>query len=166
MFDGQAGEVAAQSVITVFDALYFAPHDYAKQFADRAILRELDKVRLLLRCCCFTAALLLLLRCCCFAAHLRSIMRELDKAASAFAPFKSGGGGGAARGGRGGGGGGGVNYSDVQAEIATGNWGCGAFGGDVYLKFVIQLLAAARAGTYTGSLRPSCTSSLTPHTLH
>ena len=44
MFDGQAGEVAARSVITVFDALYFAPHDYAKQFADRAILRELDKV--------------------------------------------------------------------------------------------------------------------------
>ncbi len=63
-------------------------------------------------------------------------MRELDKAASAFAPFKSG----------------------MQEEIATGNWGCGAFGGDVYLKFVIQILAAARAGTYTGSLRPSCTS--------
>jgi hypothetical protein len=44
MNDVQAGEAAAQSVITVFDALYFAPHDYAKQFADRAILRELDKV--------------------------------------------------------------------------------------------------------------------------
>ena len=60
MSDGQAGETAAQSVITVFDALYFAPHDYAKQFADGAILRELNKVRY----CCFTAALLLLY--CCF----------------------------------------------------------------------------------------------------
>ena len=28
--------------------------------------------------------------------------------------------------------------------IATGNWGCGAFGGDVQLKFLIQLLAASQ----------------------
>ena len=27
-----------------------------------------------------------------------------------------------------------------QPQIATGNWGCGAFGGDVYLKFVIQVI--------------------------
>ena len=27
--------------------------------------------------------------------------------------------------------------------VATGNWGCGAFGGDVRLKFLIQLLAAS-----------------------
>eukprot|EP00095_Tigriopus_kingsejongensis_P006463 maker-scaffold128_size327099-snap-gene-1.11 protein:Tk06463 transcript:maker-scaffold128_size327099-snap-gene-1.11-mRNA-1 annotation:"poly(adp-ribose) glycohydrolase-like isoform x1" len=30
--------------------------------------------------------------------------------------------------------------------IATGNWGCGAFGGDPQLKSLIQLLAAAEAG--------------------
>ncbi|KAF4517951.1 hypothetical protein B566_EDAN005318 [Ephemera danica] len=30
--------------------------------------------------------------------------------------------------------------------IATGNWGCGAFGGDVILKAIIQMMAAAEAG--------------------
>lgn len=30
--------------------------------------------------------------------------------------------------------------------VATGNWGCGAFGGDKRIKFVIQLLAASVAG--------------------
>eukprot|EP01059_Diplonema_ambulator_P013756 TRINITY_DN2435_c0_g2_i1.p1 TRINITY_DN2435_c0_g2~~TRINITY_DN2435_c0_g2_i1.p1 ORF type:complete len:454 (+),score=96.26 TRINITY_DN2435_c0_g2_i1:39-1364(+) len=30
--------------------------------------------------------------------------------------------------------------------ISTGNWGCGAFGGDVILKFSQQLIAAAHAG--------------------
>jgi len=30
--------------------------------------------------------------------------------------------------------------------IATGNWGCGAFGGDVELKFIIQWLAASLNG--------------------
>ena len=30
--------------------------------------------------------------------------------------------------------------------VATGNWGCGAFGGDVKLKFIIQLLAASETG--------------------
>jgi hypothetical protein len=30
--------------------------------------------------------------------------------------------------------------------IATGNWGCGAFGGNPYLKSLIQLMAAAECG--------------------
>jgi hypothetical protein len=30
--------------------------------------------------------------------------------------------------------------------VCTGNWGCGAFGGDVQLKAVVQLLAASAAG--------------------
>ena len=30
--------------------------------------------------------------------------------------------------------------------VATGNWGCGAFGGDPQLKTLIQLMAAAEAG--------------------
>ena len=33
-----------------------------------------------------------------------------------------------------------------MAAVATGNWGCGAFGGDVRLKLVLQLLAASEAG--------------------
>ena len=33
----------------------------------------------------------------------------------------------------------------TRAKICTGNWGCGVFGGEVYLKFLIQLLAASRA---------------------
>ncbi len=32
------------------------------------------------------------------------------------------------------------------AAVATGNWGCGAFGGDPYLKCLIQLMAAAESG--------------------
>lgn len=32
------------------------------------------------------------------------------------------------------------------AAVATGNWGCGAFGGDTRLKALIQLMAAAEAG--------------------
>uniref|UniRef100_A0A7M4ETU8 Poly(ADP-ribose) glycohydrolase n=1 Tax=Crocodylus porosus TaxID=8502 RepID=A0A7M4ETU8_CROPO len=32
------------------------------------------------------------------------------------------------------------------SAIATGNWGCGAFGGDAKLKALIQILAAAEAG--------------------
>ena len=34
----------------------------------------------------------------------------------------------------------------VNRDIATGRWGCGAFGGDDRLKFVIQWLAASAAG--------------------
>jgi hypothetical protein len=30
--------------------------------------------------------------------------------------------------------------------VATGNWGCGAFGGDPHLKSLLQLMAAAEAG--------------------
>lgn len=32
------------------------------------------------------------------------------------------------------------------APVSTGNWGCGAFGGDKYLKCLIQWLAASQAG--------------------
>lgn len=35
---------------------------------------------------------------------------------------------------------------DVPATVATGNWGCGAFGGDHELKFVEQWIAASLAG--------------------
>ncbi|KAI0212168.1 Poly(ADP-ribose) glycohydrolase [Lamellibrachia satsuma] len=34
----------------------------------------------------------------------------------------------------------------TRTAVATGNWGCGAFGGDVRLKALIQLMAAAEAG--------------------
>ena len=30
--------------------------------------------------------------------------------------------------------------------VATGNWGCGVFGGELTLKAVIQIMAAAEAG--------------------
>jgi hypothetical protein len=33
--------------------------------------------------------------------------------------------------------------------IATGNWGCGAFGGHLQLKFLIQLLAASVCAAYS-----------------
>lgn len=35
---------------------------------------------------------------------------------------------------------------EVYPNIATGNWGCGAFGGDKNLKSVLQWLAASQAG--------------------
>jgi hypothetical protein len=31
-------------------------------------------------------------------------------------------------------------------KVATGNWGCGAFGGDPVIKFIIQVIAATLAG--------------------
>lgn len=38
-------------------------------------------------------------------------------------------------------------FSDENlSAVATGNWGCGAFGGDIELKSLIQLLAAAESG--------------------
>ncbi|KAM9804159.1 poly(ADP-ribose) glycohydrolase [Neosynchiropus ocellatus] len=44
----------------------------------------------------------------------------------------------------------GFSRSGIKSEhlsaIATGNWGCGAFGGDTRLKALIQLMAAAEAG--------------------
>ncbi|XP_054605219.2 poly(ADP-ribose) glycohydrolase isoform X3 [Nothobranchius furzeri] len=36
--------------------------------------------------------------------------------------------------------------SPTLAAVATGNWGCGVFGGDTRLKALIQMLAAAEAG--------------------
>ncbi|XP_022669884.1 poly(ADP-ribose) glycohydrolase-like isoform X8 [Varroa destructor] len=33
-----------------------------------------------------------------------------------------------------------------RSAVATGNWGCGAFGGDARLKFLVQWMAASRAG--------------------
>lgn len=33
--------------------------------------------------------------------------------------------------------------------IATGNWGCGAFGGHLQLKFLIQLMAASVCAAYS-----------------
>jgi poly(ADP-ribose) glycohydrolase len=39
----------------------------------------------------------------------------------------------------------GFDGPDSPAEVATGNWGCGAFGGDPELKSVLQWLAATRA---------------------
>uniref|UniRef100_A0A3Q2TU85 poly(ADP-ribose) glycohydrolase n=1 Tax=Fundulus heteroclitus TaxID=8078 RepID=A0A3Q2TU85_FUNHE len=38
-----------------------------------------------------------------------------------------------------------INVKHLPA-VATGNWGCGAFGGDTRLKALIQLMAAAQAG--------------------
>ncbi|KAM4600011.1 poly(ADP-ribose) glycohydrolase [Fundulus diaphanus] len=38
-----------------------------------------------------------------------------------------------------------INIKHLPA-VATGNWGCGAFGGDTRLKALIQLMAAAQAG--------------------
>ena len=35
---------------------------------------------------------------------------------------------------------------DVEATVATGNWGCGAFGGNHELKFMEQWIAASMAG--------------------
>lgn len=34
----------------------------------------------------------------------------------------------------------------MPREIATGNWGCGVFGGDPQLKALIQILACTQAG--------------------
>ncbi|KAJ8264358.1 hypothetical protein GJAV_G00148230 [Gymnothorax javanicus] len=39
----------------------------------------------------------------------------------------------------------GMRTQDLSA-VATGNWGCGAFGGDTKLKALLQMLAAAEAG--------------------
>ena len=54
------------------------------------------------------------------------VLRELNKAFVAF---------------------GGQNSREVRLPaVATGNWGCGAFGGDPRLKLLIQLMAASEAG--------------------
>lgn len=44
---------------------------------------------------------------------------------------------------------GGIQASDYAADegmrVCTGKWGCGAFGGDFYLKFIIQWIACSIA---------------------
>jgi len=37
----------------------------------------------------------------------------------------------------------------IPPPIATGNWGCGVFGGDKYLKSILQYMAASQAGRNT-----------------
>ncbi|CAF3456477.1 unnamed protein product [Rotaria socialis] len=57
---------------------------------------------------------------------MHCVDRELLKAYTSFIPSRYG--------------------SDYTSGIATGNWGCGAFNGDKYLKAIIQLMAASAAG--------------------
>eukprot|EP00118_Oscarella_pearsei_P008777 m.46863 g.46863 ORF g.46863 m.46863 type:complete len:618 (+) comp33742_c0_seq2:56-1909(+) len=38
-----------------------------------------------------------------------------------------------------------VENPSLSPAVATGNWGCGAFGGDLHLKALIQLMAATQA---------------------
>lgn len=40
----------------------------------------------------------------------------------------------------------GFNLYDNVKKISTGNWGCGAFGGDPQLKFIIQWISASIVG--------------------
>uniref|UniRef100_A0A1A7XBI0 poly(ADP-ribose) glycohydrolase n=2 Tax=Iconisemion striatum TaxID=60296 RepID=A0A1A7XBI0_9TELE len=58
--------------------------------------------------------------------HLSKINRELNKAFCGFSHPEE--------------------KSPNLAAVATGNWGCGVFGGDTRLKALIQMLAAAEAG--------------------
>ena len=67
----------------------------------------------------------------------QAIRRDLDKAFVSFQQRSSAGDGGD---------GSGVMGGATAPWIATGNWGCGAFGGDLVLKAVIQIVAAAEAG--------------------
>lgn len=42
-----------------------------------------------------------------------------------------------------------VGFSKSEPKdksIVSGNWGCGAFNGDLHLKFIIQWLACSMAG--------------------
>ena len=57
--------------------------------------------------------------------QVHCLTRELNKAYCGFAPLNSG----------------------PFSSIATGHWGCGAFGGHMYAKALIQVMAAAQAGT-------------------
>jgi len=57
--------------------------------------------------------------------RLDHVERELNKA---FAAFSS------------------PHHLDRLSAVATGNWGCGAFGGDARLKLLIQLCAASQSG--------------------
>ncbi|XP_060883922.1 poly(ADP-ribose) glycohydrolase-like [Labrus mixtus] len=58
--------------------------------------------------------------------HPQKINRELNKAYCGFARPEE--------------------QSQNLAAVATGNWGCGVFGGDTRLKALLQMLAAAEAG--------------------
>eukprot|EP00026_Physarum_polycephalum_P007017 Phypoly_transcript_07070.p1 GENE.Phypoly_transcript_07070~~Phypoly_transcript_07070.p1 ORF type:complete len:544 (+),score=63.96 Phypoly_transcript_07070:199-1632(+) len=58
--------------------------------------------------------------------HKEGFLRELNKAYVAFA----------------------IGRHSRAGPVATGNWGCGAFLGDKHYKFIIQLLAASKAGRY------------------
>lgn len=60
----------------------------------------------------------------------KSILRELNKAYSGFTCRIAGD----------------DLSAGKMAPVATGNWGCGAFGGNRQLKCIIQWLAASRAG--------------------
>merc|ERR1712014_443842 len=59
--------------------------------------------------------------------QLKSELRELEKAAAAFAPHDE-------------------TAGSIWRIIATGNWGCGVFGGCTVLKAVLQWLAASQGG--------------------
>lgn len=40
----------------------------------------------------------------------------------------------------------GFNFKNAQVKrVVTGNWGCGAFGGNLQMKFLIQWLACSAA---------------------
>eukprot|EP00667_Euglena_gracilis_P004732 EG_transcript_4759 len=54
------------------------------------------------------------------------IQRELCKAYTAFSSLRP--------------------FPDTKLSVASGNWGCGVFGGDVQLKSLLQLIAAAQGG--------------------
>ncbi|CAF1058003.1 unnamed protein product [Rotaria sordida] len=56
---------------------------------------------------------------------MECVDRELLKAYTSFRPLEEG--------------------SDYEFAIVTGNWGCGAFHGDKYVKAIIQLMAASEA---------------------
>lgn len=58
----------------------------------------------------------------------KNILRELNKAYSGFTSTVRG------------------DRADAMTPVATGNWGCGAFGGNKSLKTIIQWMAASRAG--------------------
>lgn len=59
----------------------------------------------------------------------RYMEREMNKAFVGFGPFEAVS----------------AEHAPATLEVCTGNWGCGAFGGCLQLKAVLQILAASRA---------------------